>query len=89
MRLCNGNALKASVLPYINRKKREADRLAQAPWEVQTIKYCDLCSNTNSIVQHDPNFAKTYLAEKQYLLSVMNGGIDALYMRALQNVANI
>jgi (p)ppGpp synthase/HD superfamily hydrolase len=69
------------------RKKKDADRLAQAPWEVQTIKYADLISNTKSIVEHDENFAKTYLKEKAYLLSVMYRGYDRLYERALENIA--
>lgn len=70
------------------RKKKDADRLAQAPWEVQTIKYADLISNTSSILQHDENFAKTYLKEKEYLLSVMNKGYEDLYKRALSNIVS-
>ena len=68
------------------RKKMDADRLALAPPEVQSIKYADLISNTKSIVAHDPGFAKTYLPEKAYLLSVMNKGNPHLYQLALQNV---
>ena len=70
------------------RKKKDADRLAQAPWEVQTIKYCDLISNTKSILEHDKDFAKIYLKEKAYLLSIMDKGVSTLYLRALQNVAD-
>ena len=68
------------------RKKMDADRLAEAPNEVATIKYADLISNTKSIVEHDPTFAKTYLAEKAYLLSVMNKGNPHLYQLALKNI---
>lgn len=71
------------------RKKKDADRLAQAPLEVQSIKYADLISNTKSIVENDSGFAKTYLVEKSYLLNGMDKGIAALYQRALQNIANI
>lgn len=71
------------------RKKKDADRLMLAPWQVQSIKCADLISNTKSIVENDPGFAKTYLPEKAYLLSGMNKGINLLYLRALQNIANI
>ena len=53
------------------RKAIDRDRLAQAPADAQTIKCCDLISNTASIVACDPNFAKVYLAEKRELLKVM------------------
>lgn len=57
-----------------NRAKRKAyerDRLAAESSDVQTIKCCDLISNTRSIVQYDPEFAKVYLVEKRNLLEVM------------------
>ena len=53
------------------RKAIDRDRLAEAPTEAQTIKCCDLISNTSSIVKHDPSFAKVYLKEKAELLEVM------------------
>ena len=57
-----------------NRAQRKAasrERLAKAPGWVQTIKVADLISNTSSIVKHDPEFAKVYLAEKVLLLDVL------------------
>ena len=57
-----------------NRAQRKAAsrlRLAAAPGWVQTIKCADLISNTSSIVEHDPEFAKVYLEEKRLLLSVL------------------
>ena len=68
------------------RKKMDADRLALAPPEVQTVKYADLISNTRSIMQHDENFGRIYVKEKTYLLSVMNKGNPELYKLALQNI---
>ena len=68
-----------------NRAQRKAvDRAhtAQAPAEAQTIKLCDLISNTRSIVEHDEKFARTYLAEKRLLLEVMTKGDPALMARA-------
>lgn len=57
-----------------NRKERKAAaclRLAGAPGWVQSVKCSDLLSHTSSIVQHDPNFARTYLYEKEAALEAM------------------
>jgi (p)ppGpp synthase/HD superfamily hydrolase len=53
------------------RKKLEAERIALTDKEAQTIKVADLIDNTASISAHDPGFAKVYLKEKAYLLSVL------------------
>lgn len=53
------------------RKAASRERLARAPGWVQTIKCADLISNTSSIVEHDPSFARVYLEEKRLLLDVM------------------
>lgn len=80
--------------PYLNRKKRkisEAKRLGQASSVAQTVKYADLIDNTSSIVEHDPNFAKTYLAEKKDLLDEMKSGNKELYAeccRTLERALN-
>lgn len=66
--------LALSDLEIGNRAERKAasrNRLARAPYWVQTIKCADLISNTSSIVQHDPKFAVTYLEEKRLLLDVL------------------
>jgi hypothetical protein len=49
---------------------------------VQTIKLADLCSNTKSIVEHDPKFAAVYLDEKAMLLNVMRHGSPWLWNKA-------
>lgn len=54
------------------RKRLSRERLSKAPGWVQTIKCADLISNTGSIVQHDPEFAKVYLEEKKLLLEVLD-----------------
>ena len=57
-----------------NRKARKAQdrvRLSQAPADVQTVKVADMIDNTESIVAHDPKFAKLYLEEKRLLLEVL------------------
>lgn len=68
-----------------NRAARRAiDRAhtAQASPQAKTIKLADLIDNTRSIVQFDPAFAKTYLAEKRLLLTVLREGDPTLWDRA-------
>lgn len=68
-----------------NRAARKAvDRAhtAAAPAEAQTVKLADLLSNTKSIMEHDAEFAKVYLAEKRALLEVMTKGDPELLARA-------
>lgn len=72
-----------------NRAARKAvDRAhtAAAPAEAQTIKLADLIANTRSIVAHDAEFAKVYLAEKRQLLEVMTKGDARLRERAMQQI---
>ena len=58
------------------RKKWEANRLSRVSDEAKLIKWCDMKDNTRTITEHDPGFARVYLAEKDYLLEVM--GLDKL-----------
>ncbi len=60
------------------RKGIDRERLGRASAEVQTIKLADLISNTKSIVEHDPKFAKVYLAEARMLLDVLTKGDESL-----------
>ena len=53
------------------RKARERDRLSKISDEAKLIKVIDLISNTKSIVEHDPEFAVTYLKEKALLLPLI------------------
>lgn len=68
------------------RKALSRERLANAPGWVQTIKCADLISNTSSIVQHDPNFAKVYLEEKRLLLEVLTKADRDLHKMACEMV---
>lgn len=45
------------------RKMNEALRLANCERETQTVKICDCISNTPSVCENDPGFAKVYLPE--------------------------
>jgi (p)ppGpp synthase/HD superfamily hydrolase len=64
------------------RKAIDRAHTAEAPAEAQTIKLADLISNSKSIMQHDPAFAKTYLAEKRLMLEVMTKGDRGLHALA-------
>lgn len=68
-----------------NRAKRKAiDRAhtALCSPEAATVKLADLIDNTRSIVEHDPAFAKVYLAEKRLLLGVLRHGDKTLWKEA-------
>jgi (p)ppGpp synthase/HD superfamily hydrolase len=65
-----------------HRKAIDRAHTADAPAEAQTIKLADLISNSKSIMQYDPGFAKTYLAEKRLLLEVMTKGDRGLHAEA-------
>lgn len=54
------------------RKRLSRERLKTAPFYVQTIKVADLISNTSSIANHDPSFAKVYIGEARLLLDVLD-----------------
>jgi (p)ppGpp synthase/HD superfamily hydrolase len=72
-----------------NRAARKAvDRAhtAAAPAAAQTIKCCDLISNTRSIMEHDEKIAKTYLAEKRLLLEVMTRADPRLLEQARRQI---
>ena len=65
-----------------NRSKRKLiDRLhlAGISPEAKTIKLADLIHNTKSIVEHAPDFAKTYMLEKKKLLEVLTEGDSTLW----------
>lgn len=68
-----------------NRKVRKAldrEHTAASPPEVKTVKLADLISNSKSILEHDRNFARVYLREKQELMAVLTEGDPTLYAQA-------
>lgn len=69
-----------------NRKMFEAGRLYCAPADAQTIKLADMYDNTFSIVEHDPKFAKVYLAEKQVLVEHLTRGHPLLRQRVKKQI---
>ena len=68
------------------RKKLDREHLAKASPRAKTIKLADLIDNSASIMEHDPEFAKVYLAEKRLLLEVLTEGDPALWKRAKETV---
>ena len=68
------------------RKEQSRKRLGNTYAWVQTIKCCDLISNTKSIVQHDPNFAVVYLQEKRQLLAVLTDADQRMWNLAYNHL---
>lgn len=64
------------------RKALDRAHTAAASNEAKTIKLADLLSNSASIMQHDPKFAKVYMREKLALLDALVGGDAVLLARA-------
>ncbi len=77
--------------PNVNRKLRkklECYRILKISGNAKSIKLADLIHNTISIIEHDKNFAKTYLAEKEELLFVLEGGHQGLMDMAVKSFLN-
>lgn len=73
--------------PELNRQTRkqlECERLHQIPPVIQDIKMIDLINNSESICEHDNNFARIYLKEKWRILKGMNAGSKDLYNQCIQ-----
>ncbi|MBS7812277.1 HD domain-containing protein [Roseococcus pinisoli] len=71
------------------RKAREAARLGNCSGRAHTIKIADLCSNTRSIVLHDPKFAPVYLNEKQQLLPILTKAPPLMRAWAADKLAQV
>ena len=70
------------------RKALDRERLGAVSPKAQTIKLADLIHNTESITDHDPKFAKIYMAEKRELLKVLTKGDKMLHRVASAMVAD-
>jgi (p)ppGpp synthase/HD superfamily hydrolase len=72
-----------------NRKARKAidlRHLSHTSPRGADIKLADLTDNTESILKHDPHFAKVYLAEKAEVLKVLKHGRPDVWARAALNI---
>ncbi len=68
------------------RKQREAERLWTVSEKAQNIKAADLISNTISIVDHAPGFARVYLPEKREVLRGMKDVQSNLMLSAQRSL---
>lgn len=68
------------------RKRIDRKHTALASPDAKTIKLADLIDNTKSIVEHDTDFARVYLKEKQLLLEVLTDGDATLYNMAANSL---
>ena len=64
------------------RKQLESDRLGACEARAQTIKLADIVSNTRSIAERDPRFARVYLVEMRYLIDRLTSGDRRLWAEA-------
>ncbi len=64
------------------RKQLDREHTRSASARAKTVKLADLIDNSRSITQHDPRFAKVYMAEKRELLNVLREGDSTLYALA-------
>ena len=64
------------------RKRIDREFLAKSTPEAATIKLADLISNTSTICEYDPGFARVYMREKRDLLEVLRHGNADLWARA-------
>ena len=64
------------------RKQIDRNWIAGAKARSKTIKLADLISNSKSICEHDKEFAKVYIKEKELLLEVLTEGDHTLYAQA-------
>lgn len=68
------------------RKEIDRNHTANASPEAKTIKLADLISNSRSIKERDPDFARVYLREKARLLEVLTEGDEMLWKRAASQI---
>jgi (p)ppGpp synthase/HD superfamily hydrolase len=64
------------------RKELDRQHIARASARAKTVKLADLISNSGTIVEYDPGFARVYMKEKEALLAVLHEGDAALHARA-------
>ncbi len=69
------------------RKAIDRDHSARASVRAKTVKLADLIDNCRDICQHDPRFARVFLAEMEALLRVLDDG-DAILLKRAHKVWN-
>lgn len=66
------------------RKEKDRQHTAESSPDAKSVKLADLISNSISIAEHDPDFARVYLKEKALLLEVMQDGDPGLLAKAYE-----
>ena len=66
------------------RKAIDREHYAKASPLGQTIKIADFIDNQSSIVEYDPGFAITYMAEQRELVTRLVKGDEILYHKAIE-----
>lgn len=69
----------AAGLNRAKRKEIERNHLRNASPRGKTLKLADSYSNTPSIIERDPGFAKVYIHEKRLLLPYLKAGDPTLF----------
>ncbi len=72
-----------------HRKEMSRKRLSQAPKNAQLIKLADRLSNIESIIQHDPKFAKVYIDETLLLLQALTKVKNTSMWKKLKKICSI
>ena len=68
------------------RKELDRQHSAKASPDAQTVKLADLISNSLSIIEEDPHFAKVYMKEKALLLQLLDKADKILLKKAQKKV---
>ncbi len=68
------------------RKALDREHAAKGCAISQSIKLADIISNTETIAEDDPDFARTYLKEKRAVVNVLTKGDQQLRDKALMQI---
>lgn len=68
------------------RKAAERERITNARAASQTVRLADVISNTRTVVEKNPSFARTYVPEKAALVEVLIEGDPTLLAMARETV---
>ena len=74
-----------------NRAKRKQlykEQILKSNPPSKSVKLADILDNAQSIIEHDPGFAKVWMAEKQDLLPCLSDGHPQLYLRVSTLIHN-
>ena len=82
------NISKLSDGNRVIRKEIDNDHLAKGSSCIHTIKLADLIHNSESIIMHDREFVKVFIAEKKLLLKVLINGNKYLFRKAENIIFN-